>query len=654
VDLEFDFLRGGLIVVEELTLFDISAKDYFDSILNFFSIDEKKQYLDEFGEKIHHWAQNNIPQINVVSIFSGAGGLDIGFRDAGFNIISHLELEEDFCKTLEMNSLYFNNANIINTDIRQYSPTQKQKCEFIIGGPPCQTFSAAGRRAAGVQGLDDHKGVLFEEYIRLLKFYNPKGFLFENVYGITGAQGGKAWELIKNEFAKVGYSINYRILNTADYGVPQFRERMIIVGTKNKTFHFPRPIHGPDSISLRPYYSARHAFLDVPINEDITKLNVNGRHGYLLNDIPPGLNYSFYTEKMGHPNPIFAWRSKFSDYLYKADPEKPVRTIKAQAGQYTGPLHWENRYLTINEFKRLQSFPDSYTIFGNKQKVLQQIGNSVPPQFARILAISILNQVFGIQFPFSINYLKDSETLTFRKRKILLTEEYAKKAHKANPHNIKSKYFILEKEQKFKIFITPEFKTIVNQDNGYNVFINTENNNIILNIDKANLYDNIFYEVHILPNIESPWILKYKQVVLRSFSNDIWSYTVAWKAFEYFLKSNKIKDDIVQLNGYYQYTPSLNLKLNIIKNNELNDRRWIILTNILKVKPIRKIYSYDEFSSLVNINATEIDNIALDLKSLGYEIRNHNTNPQIHKEHILLPYLFPTLTNLSVQLRKKL
>jgi DNA (cytosine-5)-methyltransferase 1 len=637
----------------DLNLFDFKDDDYYDFIMDFFSLDGKEHYIDTFGEKLRLWVKNNIPKINVISIFSGAGGLDIGFKDAGFNIISHLEIETEFCETLKLNSAYFNNAEIINMDIRKYVPKKEIGCYFIIGGPPCQTFSAAGRRVAGVQGIDDNKGTLFKEYIRLLNVYKPKGFLFENVYGITGAQSGKAWEIIKNEFVKAGYSIKYRILNTADYVVPQFRERMIIVGYKDSDFHFPRPTHGPDSNSKRPYYSARQALINVHFDEDVANLKVNGHHGYLLNDIPPGLNYSFYTEKMGHPTPIFAWRSKFSDYLYKADPDKPVRTIKAQAGQYTGPLHWENRYLTINEFKRLQTFPDFYSIYGNRQRVLHQIGNSVPPHFARILALSILNQVFGIKLPFIIDYLKDSEILTFRKRKSLLSDEYSQKAKKAIDSKSGTKKFSLSKEQSFKISVTSDFKTMINHENGYDVLAKNEQSNLVLSIFDGNS-NNICYEVNIIPNLASQWNLDYEKIILKSNSQDIWTYTVCWKALEYFLKSNKIKDDIVQLNGYYQYTPSIDLYLKLLNDDISLDKKWIILLNIVKNKPIRKIFSYEDFSLLVNISISEIEHTALLLKHLGYEIRNHNTNPQIMDRHILLPYLFPTLTNLSVQLRKKL
>jgi len=638
--------------MKERDLFDFQDNNYFDQIFNYFSLNESIPYLDSFGKKLRDWTDSNIPNIKVASIFSGAGGLDIGFRDAGFNIISHLELETDFCKTLELNTEFFRNAEIININIRNYTPNRK-KCDFIIGGPPCQTFSAAGRRAAGVQGIEDNKGTLFEEYIRLLYYYRPKGFLFENVYGITGAQSGKAWELIKKKFSDVGYKIFFRILNTADYGVPQFRERMIIVGIKDGEYRFPRPTHGPDSRTNRPYYSARQALLNTPINEETAKLKINGRHGYLLDAIPPGLNYSFYTEKMGHPTPIFAWRSKFSDYLYKADPDKPVRTIKAQAGQYTGPLHWENRYLSVNEYKRLQSFPDTYQIHGNRQRILHQIGNSVPPQFARIIALSILDQVFNIKLPFNIDYLNNSEVLSFRKRKTLLTEEYMDKAKKAIPKELRSHLFSLDEKYEFFILVTTDFKTIVNQNMGQKVQVTAEGKNLILNLDHDN-NKNICFDIEITPTSIMGWNMFYEKIVLRSYSYDPWSYTVCWKALEYFLKEKKIKDDIVQLNGYYQYKPAIDFSLNIPNQIVVNDQQWLLISNIVKVKPIRKILSYNDFSFLINTDKNKIDSIAIQLKTLGYEIRNHNTNPQIKKDHILLPYLFPTLSNLSVQLRKKL
>ncbi|WP_167881671.1 DNA cytosine methyltransferase [Leptospira wolffii] len=631
-------------------LFKESEKDYFNNIIEYFDLDLSKNWLDDFSQKLFQWSRQNLPPINVISIFSGAGGLDIGFRDAGFNIISHLEIEKDFCETLKLNKEFYNNADVINIDIRDYKP-KIMKCDFIIGGPPCQSFSAAGRRAAGVQGIEDKRGTLFEEYIRLLEYYSPKGFLFENVYGITGAQSGKAWEMIRQEFSKAGYKIFFRVLNTADYGVPQLRERMIIVGVKNGAYSFPKPTHGPDSSTERNYYTAYEATKKVSFEEDESKLLLNGRHGHLLNDIPPGLNYSYYTEKLGHPDPLFAWRSKFSDYLYKADPNKPVRTIKAQGGQYTGPLHWNNRYFTVNEYKRLQSFPDEYKIFGNRQRSIQQIGNSVPPQFARIMALSILQEVFKIKLPFTIDTLQESDTLTFRKRKRELTSEYFSVAQKANTG--RKKRITLIKDQNFIFSVDRDFKVDLAKKNGSKIAVTSSTNSLFIKlIDREKVQ--VKYTISIKPSNNETWRLPYDIVTIESSSPDIWSYVVAWKSFEYIIKNNGIMDDLVQLNGYYQYSPKIDFDLRIKDKKMLNMQEWQVLLKVIESKPVRKIISYKEMANFLSVKTGNIVEIANFLKSIGYEIRNHNTNPQIPRDHILLPYSFPTLTNLSVQLRKAL
>ena len=212
--------------------------------------------------------------IRTLSLFSGAGGLDIGFADVGFKIIQSVEIEKKFCETLELNSgegKRFQDSKVSCIDIREFSSEGLGKIDFIIGGPPCQTFSAAGRRANGVLGTTDARGMLFREYVRLLRETSPKGFLFENVYGITGAQNGEAWREIKDAFQHAGYHIFYRILDAADYGVPQHRECLIIVGLRTGSFRFPRPTHGPDSIDKTPFYNAGTAVNGVKLTEDEAK-----------------------------------------------------------------------------------------------------------------------------------------------------------------------------------------------------------------------------------------------------------------------------------------------------------------------------------------------------------------------------------------------
>ena len=434
--------------MKQLTLLENnkSQQSWFHNALDILSTsDEETAWPDTFGELLYKKIKN-VNNIQILSLFSGGGGLDIGFRDAGFNIVECVEIEKKFVETLEKNSkegCKFEQAQIKNIDIRKYTP-HINNIDFIIGGPPCQTFSAAGARAAGVKGLNDQRGTLFEEYVRIVKQLKPKGFLFENVYRIVGAQKGKPWKLIQEAFKQAGYKLYWRIIDAADYGVPQHRERLIIVGVQKGEFLFPYPTHGPDSQDNRPYYKAKHALKEVNVSD--CKTGISGRHGHLLDHIPPGLNYSFYTEKMGHPEPIFGWRSKFSDYLYKANPETPVRTIKAQGGQYTGPFSWENRPFCIAELKRLQTFPYNYEIVGSRQVAIMQLGNSVPPQAGRIFAISVLSQIFDIELPFNIKYMPHNMKLGFRKRKTGLTKIYAKIAKDAIINQTKAGLFSKSKK----------------------------------------------------------------------------------------------------------------------------------------------------------------------------------------------------------------
>lgn len=213
-----------------------------------------------------------------------------------------VEIERKFCETLELNTgqnRRFGCSRVHCIDIRKFSGKSLGQIDFIIGGPPCQTFSAAGRCANGVSGLTDSRGVLFREYVRLLGELAPKGFLFENVYGIIGAQGGEAWKEILQAFSEAGYKLFYRVIDAADYGVPQHRERLMIVGLKEGMFKFPRPTHGPDSLDDEAFYNAGMALQGVKSKETDQSNKLGGRYAHLLDNIPPGLNYSFSITRWG-------------------------------------------------------------------------------------------------------------------------------------------------------------------------------------------------------------------------------------------------------------------------------------------------------------------------------------------------------------------
>lgn len=340
----------------------------------------------------------------VLGLFSGGGGLEIGFAEAEFSLVASVEIVPDFCRTLEANKDTFGGSHqVICADIADFVPADHDisQIDFVIGGPPCQSFSAAGRRAGGVYGLNDLRGSLFWHYCRILRDLEPTGFLFENVRGILSANNKEAWTVITQSFAELGYNLHFQVLDSAEYGVPQHRERIILVGLKEGlTFQFPRPTHGPSSKERISYVSAAEAVSSLQ-KEDEKYVSYGGKYEAELLEIPPGSNYLHFTEKMGHPEPRFAWRSRFSDFLYVADPEAPTKTIVAHPGKWAGPFHWNKRKFTVPELKRLFTFPDRYELHGSENTQIKQLGNSVAPRMAKILAQAVGKQAFD--FPLDVD-----------------------------------------------------------------------------------------------------------------------------------------------------------------------------------------------------------------------------------------------------------
>ena len=629
-----------------------------DDSLQAFGVDSSAGWPDRFGASLQEWSSSALGKtIRTLSLFSGAGGLDIGFKQAGFDIKLASDIDERFTATLIANGGsdgLLGSTEVLTVDIRDYTPRSGESFDFIIGGPPCQTFSAAGRRAGGVLGTADQRGALFEEYVRLLGILQPQGFLFENVYGITGAGGGAAWNDIQQAFSGVGYSIHSRILDAADYGVPQHRERLFIVGVKSGTYEFPRPTHGPDSLTGFDYFRAEEAISGVepPSSED--PASVGGRYGHLLDNIPPGLNYSFYTDKMGHPTPVFAWRSKFSDFLYKAAPNEPVRTIKAQGGLFTGPFHWESRPFTTAELKRLQTFPDSYHIVGGRQAIIQQIGNSVPPQLARVLALSVLEQVFGVPSPIRLESLSAQVRLGFRQRKRERTMQYAQTAAAAIESLTAAKSKALHFEHTYTGHLSKGFGWTQNTTKNENLPVNVRREGDLWEI-RLGSPDDITpeFEVRIESTSGRDWGIEPKSVVLYGTMLDNNMYTSAWKAFEYELMSQQIKDDLVQLCGYYQYPPLLKAQLLIHRRNDVR-AEWKIVKLVASGIGVRETLPLSALAHLWGVSNEEARVATNFLRELGYEVRNNNTNPRIQSGSYLIPYPFPSLNPMSVQFKKSL
>ncbi len=648
-------------MMQQMQLFDPeedaqNLDNWFQDAIKFFNLDEEPRWPDHFGTAFHNWHMNQKnTKIKTLSLFSGGGGLDIAFHDMGFDIFECVEIEKKFSDSLLLNSakgkrLY--GCNVVCKDIRDYAPTE-QDIDFIIGGPPCQTFSAAGARASGVNGMDDRRGTLFQEYVRILNQVRPKAFLFENVYRIVGAQGGEPWLLIQEAFKGAGYKLHWRILDAADYGVPQHRERLIIVGIRGDCdFLFPSPTHGPDTNKKKAYYTAGNAVIGIDTNK--CKTGINGRHGHLLNDIPPGLNYSFYTEKMGHPRPVFGWRSKFSDYLYKADPNTPTRTIKAQGGQYTGPLSWKNRHFMLDEFKRLQTFPDDYEISGNRQTAIHQIGNSVPPQMGRIMALAIMNQVFELELPFNIKYLKHDEKLGFRVRKSSLTAIYKNKA--AEYINLKfpdNKADIYKKESgSCNMELTDKFQLVEhNQSNSTTFSLNftIDYNKWVFKCENKTNSDHKIFSILIKMSPEQKNIINIGEVHLISYDKRPTSVLVLWKFFEKKLNNLAHKDDLIQIFGYYQYKQSFNFDFKLTKEDMEPWFFWKVISHITRGECVGKTLNINDIADYYNIHTAHLLEALKMLKTIGFEIRSCNTNKQIKEGDYLIPYQFPTLNERSLQ-----
>jgi DNA (cytosine-5)-methyltransferase 1 len=342
-----------------------------------------------------------------VSLFSGAGGLDLGAETAGYRVAAAVEHDTDAALTMEKNF-----EDLVSPVIRQDIldvPTREilrraglkgsQRPDLLIGGPPCTPFSKSGfwlewKRA----GLDPDASLL-QAYTRVLAEAKPRAFVLENVYALTynNMASRPAYERLLREITDAGYVFRAEVLNAADYGVPQARPRLFVVGVRKgcRLPDLPGPSHGgkwerrASGNDATPHVTAGEALAALncePESEEVHR----GQYANLLPDIPPGENYLHYTAERGHPKPLFGWRTRYWSFLLKLDPNRPSPTIQAQPGPNVGPFHWDNRRLRVGEIKRLFTFPDNFDLVGSRASIQAQLGNSVPP----LLAHKVLSAVY--------------------------------------------------------------------------------------------------------------------------------------------------------------------------------------------------------------------------------------------------------------------
>jgi DNA (cytosine-5)-methyltransferase 1 len=615
---------------------------------------------NDFGRLLKAWYVNrSLPRHKILSLFSGGGGLDIAFHEAGFEVVEMVEKDPSCVRTLKYNSEPNRSlAGSCSTciEVEDYEPNVNCTIDFIIGGPPCQSFSAAGRRMAGVSGTDSPNGKLFEHYVRILKQLQPRGFLFENVLGLLSAQQGSAWRAMRNAFIEAGYQPFVHVMDAADYGVPQHRERVIVIGLRDGEFGFPLPTHGPRSISGNLYTTAEQAFYNIPVSgNDPLPSPPAGKYGHLLKDVPPGLNYTYYTERMGHPQPIFSWRSKFSDFLYKADPKEPTRTIKANGGPFNGPFHWDGRQFTLAELKRLQTFPDDYELIGSRPVSYRQLGNAVPPQLGRILALALREQIFNEIIPIKLTYFPIGDDTKLYRPKHLKTEIYRRKAKEAYTVRSISEQQV-DRELKYLRYLTkkfgwqrePEVDSILYR-------VRTKLDGTIWKIKVERVEDGkvsrkrIHYSVLLKPN--SSWPITATEIHLQATDALDQTLTACWKAFEEVLRKETHLADLVQLSGYYTYPQRFKVQLR--SKPEIMMPSWYLVVQCVSSgRGVGKLNDEVKLATCWNILRSEVRGCLARLRQLGFEVRSHSINSQIPEGHYLVPYSFPTLSPKSL-LRSK-
>jgi DNA (cytosine-5)-methyltransferase 1 len=242
-------------------------------------------------------------------------------------------------------------------------------------------------------------------YLRVLRDTLPRAYLLENVPGIAFASKDEGLNFIRREIGKINretgcrYTFKAALLKAVQYGVPQDRHRVFIIGHREgREFAFPEPSHGmtgstdPLGREIEPALTAWDAIGDLEDQRDHT-LRVTGKWARLLPSIPEGGNYLHHTDR-GKGLPLFGWRRRYWSFLLKLAKAQPSWTIAAQPGPAIGPFHWKNRRLSHRELARLQTFPDDYVILGSLRAAQKQIGNAVPSALAERLALEIRYQLF--------------------------------------------------------------------------------------------------------------------------------------------------------------------------------------------------------------------------------------------------------------------
>ncbi|RPA65858.1 DNA (cytosine-5-)-methyltransferase [Gordonia oryzae] len=362
-------------------------------------------------------------QLPVISLFSGAGGLDLAVErfdeTRPLRIAVATDYDEPALATLSKN---FPETEVLCSDIRE---TQSQElleraelsvgdAALLVGGPPCTPFSKSGFWIKEKRESRDPNASLLDEYVRVVKDTRPEAIVLENVQGLTYKTHRAQFARLIGGLSELGYNPSWKVLLAADYGVPQLRRRVFVVGRRDGVpFEFPSPTHSGWSEHTRtfdeskiPYVTARQAIGDLTGADSEEGELVEGEFAELAAEVPGGQNYLWHTDRYGGRD-IFKWRSRYWTFLLRLDPDRPSSTIQAQPGPWVGPFHWENvpneqgqlraRRLRVPEILRLMTFPDDFVLVGNRADAQRQLGNAVPFGLGSVVVRALMEQLGHVE-----------------------------------------------------------------------------------------------------------------------------------------------------------------------------------------------------------------------------------------------------------------
>ena len=343
--------------------------------------------------------------LNAVSLFSGGGGLDLGFEKAGFHVKVMVEKEKWACETLRSNfpgAVVLGPPNsrgdvreLTGTDVLNAAGLKSAEVDIVLAGPPCQPFSIAAAqrflkgdakfKRLGVK--DKARGTLTAELLRLVEEISPKAMLMENVPGLLTLDRGSTVSNVKQMLTKLGYKAEHFLVNAADYGVPQRRERLFIIAGKGLQSNptFPETTHSPAK-----YIGGKALYRTVAQALYGLELTIGTNH--VRREHRPQSLARYKKLAVGQREPL--------GRVDRLDPSKPGKTVIAGGTRGGGRSHlhpYLARTLTVRECARLQSFPDSFQFFGSTGRQFTQVGNAVPPLLAEVIARHVRRESFGQQ-----------------------------------------------------------------------------------------------------------------------------------------------------------------------------------------------------------------------------------------------------------------